>query len=152
MKIGVTLRTVPPPVICAASVLMGIVAEIIWPLFAISTSRYIVGGVLIVGSFLAMPGILVKFRRNKTPFDVRKDPSALIIDGLYTFSRNPSYVALLVLCIGIGILLSNLWVLICLLPAAIIIDRFVIPEEERRLERAFGNDYLRYKSTVRRWL
>lgn len=110
------------------------------------------GGLLIVGTLVAMPGILVKFRRNKTPFDVRKDPSVLITSGLFKLSRNPSYVALLILCVGIGIILSNLWVLICLVPAGIIIDRFVIPEEEHRLDKAFGKEYRTYKSTVRRWV
>lgn len=146
------LRTTPPPLICATAVLIGVLSEMIWPLVTISTSRYIIGGILIISSLLAMPSILVKFRRKKTPFDVRKDPSALITEGLYNYSRNPSYVALFILCVGIGILLSKLWVLIWLLPAGIIIDRYVIPEEEIRLEKAFGKEYQEYKSNVRRWV
>ena len=47
---------------------------------------------------------------------------------------------------------NNLWVLIWLVPATVIIDRYVIPEEERRLERVFGDQYRAYKSQVRRWL
>ncbi len=152
MKIGAKLRTVPPPLICAAAVLIGVVAEMILPLVTVSSVRYVAGGILIASSLLAMPGILVKFSRKKTPFDVRKDPSALITNGLFRFSRNPSYVALLVLCIGIGVSLSSVWVLIFLVPAAIVIDSFVIPEEERRLEKAFGDEYRVYKSTVPRWL
>ncbi len=87
-----------------------------------------------------------------TPFDVRKSPSALIVDGLYRFSRNPSYVALVLLFIGLGVALSNLWVLIALVPATLIIDRYVIPEEERRLEEVFGEEFRAYKARVRRWL
>ena len=152
MRIGVTLSTVPPPIICAVAVFVGVIANIIWPLTTISTTRYMLGGFLVVASLLVMPGILVKFRRVKTPFDVRKDPSVLITSGVYKVSRNPSYVALLVLCIGIGIIMSNLWVLICLIPAAIVIERFVISEEEYRLNKAFGEEYRVYKSSVRRWL
>ena len=99
-----------------------------------------------------MPSILIKFRRMKTTFDVRKSPSAFIADGLYRFSRNPSYVALVLLFTGLGVVLSNVWVLIWLVPATAIVDRFVIPEEERRLELAFGDQYRAYKSQVRRWL
>ncbi|MGA8655646.1 MAG: methyltransferase [Chthoniobacterales bacterium] len=64
-----------------------------------------------------------------TTFDVRKSPSAFIADGLYRFSRNPSYVALVPRFIGLGVVLSNLWVLIWLVPASVLIDRDVIPEE-----------------------
>ena len=147
------LRTTPPPLICIAALLIGLALDAIWPLVSIPDYlRYIVGGLLIVGSLLAMPGILIKFRRTNTPFDVRKSPSAFITDGLYKFSRNPSYVALVVLFIGLGVALSNLWVVIWLVPAAVIIDKYVIPEEERRLEQAFGNQYRVYKAQVRRWL
>ena len=107
MRIGVKLSTVPPPIFCAVAVFVGVIADMIWPLVTISSARYMLGGVLILGSLLAMPGILVKFRQKKTPFDVRKDPSVLITSGLYKVSRNPSYVALLILCIGIGIILVS---------------------------------------------
>jgi protein-S-isoprenylcysteine O-methyltransferase Ste14 len=71
---------------------------------------------------------------------------------LYRLSRNPLYVALVVLFIGLGVVMSNLWVPILLVPATAIIVRYVIPEEERRLESAFGDRYRAYKSQVRRWL
>ncbi len=152
MTIGAKLGTTPPPIICGTAVFAGVIVEMIWPLVSLSSNRYIIGGFLIVGSLLAMPGILVKFRREKTPFDVRKDPSALITSGLYKRSRNPTYIALMVLCVGIGVLLSNFWVIVFLVPAGIVIDRYVIPEEERRLEQVFGEEYQTYKSSVRRWV
>jgi protein-S-isoprenylcysteine O-methyltransferase Ste14 len=153
MAIAINLKTTPPPLICLATLLIGIALNAIWPLASIPDHlRYASGSLLIFGSLLAMPSILIKFRRVNTTFDVRKSPSALIKDGLYRFSRNPSYVALVFLFIGLGVALSNLWVPILLIPATGIIDRYVIPEEERRLELAFGDQYRAYKSQVRRWL
>ena len=153
MTITEKLKITPPPLIFLAALLISLALNAIWPLVSIpGYLRYIAGSLLIVGSLLAMPSILIKFRRMNTPFDVRKSPSAFIADGLYRFSRNPSYAALVLFFIGLGVALSNLWVLIWLVPATIIIDRCVIPEEERRLEQAFGDQYRAYKSQVRRWL
>jgi protein-S-isoprenylcysteine O-methyltransferase Ste14 len=153
MATAINLKTTPPPLICLATLLIGVALNVIWPLVSIPNHlRYVFGSLLIFGSLLAMPSILIKFRRVNTTFDVRKSPSVLIKDGLYRFSRNPSYVALVLLFIGLGVALSNLWVPILLVPATAIIDRYVIPEEERRLELAFGDRYRAYKSQVRRWL
>ncbi|MGP6156813.1 MAG: methyltransferase family protein [Vulcanimicrobiaceae bacterium] len=153
MAITEKLKTTPPPLIFLAALLISLALNAIWPLVSIPDHpRYITGSLLIFGSLLPMPSILIKFRRMHTSFDVRKSPSAFIADGLYRFSRNPSYVALVLLFIGLSVALSNLWVLILLVPAAVIIDRYVIPEEERRLERVFGDQYRAYKLQVRRWL
>jgi len=147
------LKTTPPPLICLVALLIGLALNAIWPLVSIPDHvRYIAGSLLIFGSLLAMPSILVKFRRMKTTFDVRKSPSAFIADGLYRFCRNPSYVALVLLFIGLGFVLSILRLLIWLVPVAVIIDRYVILEEERRLELAFGDQYRDYKAPVKPWL
>ena len=153
MVIADKLRTTPPPLICLAALALGLAFNRWWPLALIPTQvRYVAGGLLMLGPVIAMPGILRSFRRVNTPFDVRKSPTAFVSGGLYAFSRNPSYVALLLFFTGVGVVLSNAWVPIWLVPAAVIIDRYVIPEEERRLERVFGEQYRAYASRVRRWL
>ena len=87
-----------------------------------------------------------------TPFDPHKPASALITDGPYRFSRNPAYVTLTLWYVGIGLLLNNGWVLLLVLLPLLVMDRCAIPREERHLEAEFGEEYRRYKSTVRRWL
>lgn len=99
-----------------------------------------------------MPPVLRRFRRAGTPFDVRKPASALITEGPYRFSRNPSYVSLTLLYLGIGILLNNGWILILVAPVFLVMDLWVVRREERHLEAKFGEEFLRYKAAVRRWL
>ncbi len=144
---------IPPPVIYVAALAVGFVLNYLWPMSPLSgSSRYVIGLGLPLVSLHIMPPVLRRFRRAGTPFDVRKAASVLITDGPYRFSRNPSYVSLTLLYLGIGILLNNGWILILVAPVFLVMDLWVVRKEERHLETKFGEDYLRYKATVRRWL
>ena len=99
-----------------------------------------------------MPPVLVRFRRSGTTIDVRKPATALITEGPYRFSRNPIYVSLTLLYLGIGTLLNNAWILILVAPVFLVMNMWVVSREERHLEATFGEEFLRYKAAVRRWL
>ena len=68
------------------------------------------------------------------------------------FSRNPMYIALTLLYLGIAIYFGLVWALLLLPFALATIHYGVIIREESYLERKFGEDYLAYKSRVRRWI
>ena len=143
----------PPPVIYVSALLIGLGLNKLWTISFMPTLwAYTVGTVLIIASVLIMPSVLVRFRRAGTPFDVRKAASALITDGPYRLSRNPTYVSLTMLYVGLGVLLNNVWILLLTLPVLLILDLWVIRREEKHLEEKFGWQYLQYKSAVRRWL
>lgn len=143
----------PPPVIYVSALLIGIRLNKLWPISPMPTFWAYTGGTaLIIASILIMPPVLVRFRRAGTPLDVRKAASALITDGPYRFSRNPSYVSLTMLYVGLGVVLNNAWILLLAVPVLLIMDLWVIRREEKHLEEKFGKHYLQYKSTVRRWL
>ena len=144
---------IPPPVIYVAALAIGFVLNYLWPMSPFSgSSRYVIGSLLIAVNVLIMPPVLRRFRRAGTAFNVRKAASVLITDGPYRFSRNPSYVSLTLLYLGIGTLLNNGWILILVAPVFLVMDLWVVRKEERHLETKFGEDYLRYKAAVRRWL
>lgn len=144
---------IPPPVIYVAAIAIGFGINYLWPISLWSgSSRYVIGSVVPLVGGVIMPLVLRRFRRAGTTFDVRKPASALITEGPYRFSRNPSYVALTLLYLGIGILLNNGWILILVAPVFIVMDLWVVRREERHLEATFGEEYLRYKAAVRRWL
>ena len=72
--------------------------------------------------------------------------------GPYRLTRNPAYLGMALVYIGIALLADALWVLVPLPVVLLIIDRMVIAREERYLERKFGQEYLDYKGRVRRWV
>ena len=73
-------------------------------------------------------------------------------DGLYSFSRNPIYLALSAIYAGIGFLAGNIWILALLGPTLAVVRIGVISREELYLEGKFGRRYTDYKGSVRRWL
>jgi len=144
---------VHPPVIYLAALLIGVGLNRWWPIRLLRGPwGDIVGVTLIVAGVAIMPPVLPRFRRADTPFDPHKPASALITDGPYRFSRNPAYVALTLWYLGAAFPINNGWVLLLAVPVLLVMDRRVVPAEERHLEAKFGEQYLRYKSQVRRWL
>lgn len=80
------------------------------------------------------------------------NPSFLIVRGPYRFTRNPMYVAELGLWLGWTLFFGSLGVLIGWMVLWLALSLIVLPREERGLEAALGQIYLRYKNRVPRWL
>jgi protein-S-isoprenylcysteine O-methyltransferase Ste14 len=80
-------------------------------------------------------------------------PTTTIIEGgPYRFTRNPIYLGMFLGLIGLAIAFDNLWLVMMLVPFAIVISYGVVAREEAYLERKFGDVYRGYRSRVRRWL
>jgi protein-S-isoprenylcysteine O-methyltransferase Ste14 len=76
----------------------------------------------------------------------------IISHGIYRVSRNPMYLGMALVQTAAGVGFSNGWIL-TLLPVSLLIIYFsAIRHEEAYLEQKFGEDYTRYKASVRRWL
>lgn len=113
---------------------------------------------LAAGTVLAAAGVAVGlwfsrvFERAGQDRSPRTPTPAIVSDGLYRYSRNPAYVSLTALLLGLGLLLDNAWLLGLAVPVVLVMHFGVILREEAYLERKFGDEYLRYKGQVRRWL
>ena len=80
-------------------------------------------------------------------------PTTTIVEsGPYRFTRNPIYLGMFLGLIGLAIAFDSLWLLMMLVPFALVIRYGVVPSEEAYLERKFGDVYRGYRSRVRRWL
>jgi protein-S-isoprenylcysteine O-methyltransferase Ste14 len=80
-------------------------------------------------------------------------PTTTIVEsGPYRFTRNPIYLGMMATLAGLAIAFDDLWLLMMLVPFAIVIRYGVVAREEVYLERKFGDVYRDYRSRVRRWL
>ena len=76
----------------------------------------------------------------------------IVRTGPYRVSRNPIYLAMSVLHLGVAIWANSAWLVATLAVAVALMAIVVVAREERYLEERFGADYLDYKASVRRWL
>lgn len=95
---------------------------------------------------------MLRFRRHGTPVNPARPAEALVTDGPYRFTRNPMYIGMACAYAGAAVGAGALWSLALLPGVLFVIDRVIIPREERHLTERFGEDYDRYRRRVRRWL
>jgi protein-S-isoprenylcysteine O-methyltransferase Ste14 len=143
----------PPPILYAVAIGLGLWLErpLPWPLPG-GALRFWVGAVLI-GLAVALFGLCLReLRRHQTTINPHRAASNLVETGPFRFSRNPIYVSLTVLQVGIGLLASSTWVLLMLLWVLPLMQRLVIAREEEHLRWRFGSEYADYCARVRRGL
>lgn len=110
--------------------------------------------VLFVASgYLGLKGIW-DFRQAKTTVHphVPHKTSSVVSTGIYRYSRNPMYLALVLLLLVEGLVLKNWSMLFVVWGFIVYLNRFQITPEERALEIKFGQEYIDYKKRVRRWI
>ena len=106
-----------------------------------------------IGVAIAVGGVM-SFRRAKTTVNPLKPETsaALVSTGVYSFTRNPMYLGMLLAVFAWAVYLSSIWALVGPVVFASYITRFQILPEERVLDRLFGAPFAEYKKRVRRWL
>jgi protein-S-isoprenylcysteine O-methyltransferase Ste14 len=93
-----------------------------------------------------------EFVKSKNTIITVKPATSLQTTGIYSISRNPMYVGLILIYLGLALQFGNWWTIILLPLLIAIVNYLIILPEERYLMRAFGDDYVHYKKRVRRWI
>ncbi|RHW76059.1 isoprenylcysteine carboxylmethyltransferase family protein [Colwellia sp. RSH04] len=119
----------------------------------ILSNGYLPSVLVIVAVYLAMHALL-DFKKHGTTFHPHtpEKTSKVVSSGVYRFSRNPMYLAMLLALIAIALLTTNLIALLVLPLFIMYITRFQIQPEEKALGKLFGKEYDEYCQKVRRWL
>jgi len=97
---------------------------------------------------------IIEFRKYKTTLNplIPEESSALLTKGVFKFSRNPIYLALLNLLICFSIYLGSFFGLIILPLFVIYMNQFQIKPEEKAMLKLYGKEFENYCSKVRRWI
>jgi len=143
----------PPPLIFLSLLLVTFGVHQIYPVgLGISQGAKYTGLAVAIVAMVVLLLTAIAFLRAKTSIEPWKPTTKIITTGLYAYSRNPIYVAFCLVPIGLGIFINSFWILISFLPSAVLVYCIAIKKEEAYLEVKFGEEYLRYKRKVRRWL
>jgi len=144
---------IPPPLIYVAGFVLGLALERFLPVLVLPKIPSRVAAVLCIAVGVTIAAWSVGlFRREHTSFVPIKPTTTLVIYGPYRFTRNPMYLGLVCVYLGIALWFGIFWALILLPAVMALIQRYVIIREEQYLERKFGGEYLKYKADVRRWI
>lgn len=144
---------IPPPVVYAAALGASWLLQRFWPLPFITRDAALRVGLPIAAIGLACALLcIVTMLRGRGTLNTNGASNALVVTGVYRFSRNPMYVALALMYTGAAVALSLPWGLVLLPLLLIYTQTLVIAREERYLTSAFGQQYADYASRVRRWL
>ena len=145
----------PPPLIYVAFFLFSLFLQKISPLersWLDTQMADIIGWVLIALNFiLAFPAIW-RFIVSKNTLVPIRPANSLQTTGIYSLTRNPMYLGLLLLYCGIAVFKGNWWTFILIPFLIMFIQLYVIKKEENYLQRAFGDEYFAYKKKARRWI
>ena len=146
-------RKIVPPVyllLCLAAVFL---LDRFLPLW-----RFDLEALALAGKGLALLGVAIilwpffDFLRVKTGVVPFTEATTLVTGGLYRVTRNPMYLGMASILLGAALIRGSLGALLPIPVFVMIIQARFIVGEERFLEAAFGEDYLAYKGSVRRWL
>lgn len=145
-----------PPVV--VTLICGILIWILNQLVAIESLVFYApwwgyGLFLIAGIAIVILGV-AEFGKHATTTHPRQPEkaTALVRSGIYSISRNPMYLGLLLILLACVIYSGNLATLVMLPLFTWYMSRFQIIPEERIMLQKFGADYREYQSKVRRWI
>jgi len=143
----------PPPVIYLGALVFGLLLNRRFPIaFLPRRIARSLGWPLLSGGVLLIGWFEWTMRNAGTPANPYKPVSHIATEGPFLHTRNPAYLGMTMIYTGIAGLANALWAILLLPVALLVIQRGVIEREERYLERKFGEEYLRYKARVRRWI
>ena len=144
---------IPPPIVTLVSALLIFFSKELFPNYAFDYQSMLSIVIFISGLIILISAVSL-FKKKETtvnPMNPEK-ASSLVVDGVFKHTRNPMYLGMSVVLLSISIqfyLIGGL--LIVSLFVAYITAFQIIPEEEA-MEENFGEEYLSFKRSTRRWI
>jgi len=145
----------PPPLIYVGGLMLGIAAERLLHLPRLglgSEIRDLLGALFVIAGFAISFAGAGLFLRRGTAIIPFKPATRLVTTGIYRWTRNPMYLGMALIYLGVAAFFNSLSSLVLLPLVLAIVQTQVIAREEAYLERAFGAEYVAYKKRVRAWI
>lgn len=136
-----------------------IIAIVSHLLFCIKISHYLPLGLmqtlaiaLLLLSLLINTLVYREFKNNSTPHAPFSRPKKLLTNGVFRYSRNPIYLALVISFAALAFIIDTAWLILFSFVLLLLINSLIIPDEEKTLTNEFNGEYEKYKKYQRRWL
>jgi len=146
-------RKIIPPVYLLMTLVLIWPTQYFFPVYQYVLPPEAYSGIILVLFGITMAAISAgMFKRVDTGLEPFDEATVLVTGGFYRVSRNPMYMGMFLMLFGVAMLFGNLGALFPIPVFILIIRNNFVLGEERFMEAAFGQQYLHYKSNVRRWV
>ena len=146
---------IPPPLFYVLIFIVAVFVQKKIPIadtiFQLHTIK-VVGIIFLIIALLFLARSLRQFFQSKNTVILIKPATSLQKTGIYSISRNPMYVGLTMIYLGITCFIGSWWNIILFPLLFLIIQEYIIKREEKYLQIEFGQQYEEYRRIVRRWL
>ena len=144
---------IPPPIVTLVSALLIFFSRELFPNYVFEYQS-ILGIATFISGLMILFSAVSLFKEKETtvnPMNPEK-ASSLVVDGVFKYTRNPMYLGLLLVLVGISIILSLTGGFFFILLFILYINLFQIIPEENAMVDLFKDEFLEYKKNVRRWI
>ncbi|WP_417462913.1 methyltransferase family protein [Kordiimonas sp.] len=142
-----------PPLTPIGTMSIGFVAHLFVPVPLVAgIGTMWIGLAILILSFVPVGLGVQALRAARTTVDVRRSPASLVTSGIFNLTRNPMYLAIMLLCVGLALIMNSLIMLLFVVPTGSALCLAFIRKEEAILEQQFGQPYIDYLHSVRRWI
>jgi len=132
---------------------LSVLLNFVFPVLVFLSPPFTYSGFLIIGfGFVLALKSRSLFLKNATTLQPSEEPTSLVISGPFRLSRNPIYLGMASILLGVAVLLGTRVTLIFPIIFIMLIEFFIIPGEVGKMEKIFGEPYRKYKKSVRRWI
>ena len=114
---------------------------------AVAVALTILGAWVIIAARISLERAQTTWR-PMTP----RQTTSLVTSGVYGISRNPIYLGMLLVMLGLAVALASPAAAILSAVFVLYLNRFQIGPEERALAAILGQEYVDYAKRVRRWI
>lgn len=142
-----------PPILFICAIALGVAIGYIFPVaFLPFYIVLILGIVLLIIAIVLLRRSVRALAIHKTTVNPSGVTTAIVTSGIYKHTRNPIYISFTLIYISALVMTNAWWGFLLLVPLLIIVQKGIVEREEKYLTQKFGEEYLKYKSEVKRWL
>lgn len=146
-------NTLPwPPMLLVGTLVCAIVLDRLIPFPLVFPGGRMLGYLLVILALVTDIWAVATLAAARTTVMPHRPSSHLVTRGPFRFSRNPIYLANLVLLAGLALALSNGWLVLLAIIDGLLTHYLAVRREESHLIAQFGYKYENYCRSVRRWI
>jgi protein-S-isoprenylcysteine O-methyltransferase Ste14 len=142
-----------PPIYFLVAIVLAVALHLLLPLQQLLVFPWRLAGLFPLGLGIALNLMADQaFKEHNTTVKPFEQSSTLVTTGVFAVSRNPMYLGMALVLLGIAMLLGSFPPFAVVVALPVLLDRLFISPEEKMLQHTFGDQFREYRDRVRRWL